>query len=289
EAPEAAITCVQHHKAHVASVFAEHGLEQPAMGFAFDGTGYGDDGSIWGGEFFDYDGKQMEHVGQIRSIPMVGGNRMAKDANIPAMCYLHDAIKRGFLFEEENPYIVDASKPLLEAAIDNGIQVVGCSSMGRLFDAVAAILGICHENTFEGECANRLQAAAERYEEKGGKYQALLTIPLECENDIIVADTPAMIGQMVRHQVQGVPSEQLAYEFHVALAEVMAEMCYAYRPDVERYVALSGGSMYNQLLLRLAVPRLQELGLKVLWNTAVPAGDGGLALGQLWMYEHGLE
>lgn len=282
--PDARIYKVQHHRAHVASVLAETLTEAPAIGFAFDGTGYGDDGQIWGGEMFAYDGKQMKHVGTIAPIPMTGGNRMAKDATIPAICYLHETIRRGYLYEEENPFIVESSKQLLEAAVDNGIQTVKVSSMGRLFDAVAAILGICRENTFEGECANRLQAAAERFEEAGGKSDGLLTIPVGAKDGIIVADTPAMIGQMVRLLADGISAEQLAYEFHVALADMAAEMCYDYRPDTERYVAMSGGTMYNQLFMKLVLPKLQELGLEPIWNEQVPAGDGGLALGQLWMY-----
>ena len=275
---------LQHHKAHVASVFAEHMVEEPALGFAYDGTGYGDDGGIWGGEMFAYDGKSIEHVGQIAPIPMTGGNRMAKDATIPAICYLHEAVKRGYLYEEENPFVVDTTKQLIEAAVDNGIHVVASSSMGRLFDAVAAILGICRENTFEGECANRLQAAAERYEEAGGVWEELLHIPIRAEGDIMVADTPMMIAQMVRLLAKGVSSDQLAYEFHEALAEMTADLCYDYRPDRERVVALSGGSMYNQLLMKCLLPRLQKQGFRVLWNEQVPSGDGGLALGQLWMY-----
>ncbi|MBP5266776.1 MAG: carbamoyltransferase HypF [Lachnospiraceae bacterium] len=285
---DAPVLAAQHHKAHVASVLAEHGITEPALGFAYDGTGYGDDGSIWGGEMFAYDGKSMQHVGQIAPIPMTGGNRMAKDATIPAICYLHEAIKRGYLYEEENPFVVDASKPLLEAALENGIHVVTSSSMGRFFDAVAAILGICRENTFEGECANRLQAAAERYEAAGGQWEQLLTIPILAEGDIMVADTPSMIAQMVRLLAEGVSKEQLAYEFHVALAEMTADLCYDYRPDRERIVALSGGSMYNQLLLKQLLPRLREQGFRVIWNEQVPAGDGGLALGQLWMYANHL-
>ncbi|MCR5640739.1 MAG: carbamoyltransferase HypF [Lachnospiraceae bacterium] len=282
--PGGRIYHLQHHMAHVASVLAEHKVDDPAIGFAYDGTGYGGSGRIWGGEMFAYDGKKMEHVGSIAPIPMTGGNRMAKDATIPAICYLHAAIKRGYLYEEENPFIVEPSKPLLEAALDNGIQTVESSSMGRLFDAVAAILGICRENTFEGECANRLQAAAERFEEAGGTSEGLLSIPIGAEDDIMVADTPAMIGQMVRLLARGVSPEQLAYEFHVAIAEMTADMCYDVRPDREHYVALSGGTMYNQLLIKCMLPRLKALGFTVLLNEQVPAGDGGLALGQIWMY-----
>ena len=275
---------VQHHKAHVASVLAEHKIDAPCLGFAYDGTGYGDDGRIWGGEFFSYDGREMRHEGRIAAIPMTGGNQVAKDARIPAMCYIHEAIKRGYLFEEENPFVADASKPLLEAAIDNGVNVIRCSSMGRLFDAVAAILGICMENTYEGECANRLQGEAERYLAGGGTVEHLLEIPLLVEDDIIVGDTPSLVAQMVRHLAEGVSRSQLALEFHAALADMTAEFVFAYRPDTERYVALSGGSMYNQLLLSFLLPQLRELGVEPLWNEQVPSGDGGIALGQLWLY-----
>lgn len=269
---------VQHHHAHVASVIAEHGLEGKVLGVAFDGTGYGTDGTIWGGEFLlcettrdEATGKynhRMKRVAHLKSVEMTGGDAMAKNADIPAACYLHEVGEK-------------YGDSVVLSALDNRINTVKNSSAGRLFDAVAAVLDLCHENSYEGECPNVLQTAAERIE---GELHMKIELPIRIVDGKHIADTPYLIKEILREKQNGTPVEELAYAFHVSLAEatskIIQEVCT--RENVTQ-VALSGGTFYNRLLLGEIFSRLKDTDLKLYINEQVPGGDGGLALGQLFL------
>lgn len=295
---------VQHHHAHVASVIAEHGLEGKVLGVAFDGTGYGTDGSIWGGEFLLCDtvrdhmtGKynhRMERVGHLKSVEMTGGDAMAKNADIPVMCYLYEAEQKGYLKSEENPYrkmgcgrentgaIRVTGANVIYASLKNHINTVKNSSAGRLFDAVAAVLELCHENSYEGECPNVLQRMAERYDATG--HVQKLKMNITEEDDQLILDTIKLVADIYAAKGAGAPTDQLAYEFHIALAEAVAAAVSAlcHKHNVTQ-VAFSGGTFYNRLLLGEVFVRLKDTDLKLYINEQVPGGDGGLALGQLFL------
>ena len=269
---------VQHHHAHVASVMAEHGLEGKVLGVAFDGTGYGTDGTVWGGEFLLCESIQdgvtgkwnhhMERVGHLKSVEMTGGDAMAKNSDIPATCYLHEA--------GEN-----YGDAVIQSALDNHINTVKNSSAGRLFDAVAAVLDLCHENSYEGECPNVLQTAAERFDDA---LHVKLELPIRIDDGTYIADTPYLIKEILREKQNGTPVDELAYAFHVSLAEatskIIQEVCI--KTNVAQ-VALSGGTFYNRLLLKEIYKNLSETDIKIYINEQVPSGDGGLALGQLFL------
>lgn len=277
---ESTVCAVQHHHAHVASVIAEHGLEGKVLGVAFDGTGYGTDGTIWGGEFLlcettldEATGKynhRMERLGHLKSVEMTGGDAMAKNAEIPAACYLHEA--------GEN-----YGDAVIQSALDNHINTVKNSSAGRLFDAVAAVLDLCHENSYEGECPNVLQTAAERFAKTATDRRALVLHTKE-EDGQTILDTPRFVADVYHQKLSGVSSEQLAYEFHGELAEAVAKtiitLCENHKVD---QVAFSGGTFYNRLLLKEIYKNLSGTNLKLYINELVPSGDGGLALGQLFL------
>lgn len=353
----ATLKTVQHHHAHILSVIAEHNLKGAVLGVAFDGTGYGDDGTIWGGEFLlcddgnhnttttatnpSKDNGTLRHTyiraGHLYSVPLVGGDSAAADAEKTAFCYLYLAKKRGLLTEKattktENsaeaafalPTISQSEYETLSSALAHRINVTKNSSMGRLFDAAAAILDICHENTFEGECPQRLQYAAERYERRREEEKRCgkditeetphIEIPLRQSDDTPVengmtgengasyenenhaknanvwhADTVTFLAELYKMKQAGVDADALAYAFHRAVAEMTVQMAkriwetqFGMEAEVNKQIALSGGTMQNTLLLRLLLPKLEEAGFKVYLNEQVPAGDGGLALGQIY-------
>ena len=271
---------VQHHHAHVASVMAEHGLEGKVLGVAFDGTGYGTDGTIWGGEFLlcetardNESGKynhRMERIGHLKSVEMTGGDAMAKNSDIPAACYLYEAGEK-------------YGDAVVQSALWNHINTVKNSSAGRLFDAVAAVLDLCHENSYEGECPNVLQTAAELFAKTAVGTQSLV-LHIQEEDGKIILDSARFVADIYHKKQSGVSAEQLAYEFHVALAEsvanTIAALCETYKVD---QVALSGGTFYNRLLLGEVFKRLEKTDIEIYINEQVPSGDGGLALGQLFL------
>ena len=165
------ICAVQHHKAHVAAVAAEFGLfDAPFLGVAYDGTGYGEDGTVWGGEvFFCHSG--FVRVAHLESVCLAGGDASAKNAAATAFCYLNEAERRGHILAEEveallNKHLKKNEMVILSSALEHHINTVYSSSMGRLFDAAAAVLGICCYNTYEGECPQRLQELAQGYAEQ---------------------------------------------------------------------------------------------------------------------------
>lgn len=272
---------VQHHFAHILSVAAEEGLCGSVLGVAYDGTGYGDDGSVWGGEFLlcDTDTMTYERVGHLYPVPLVGGDGAARDGRRSAFSFLIS----GGMDCDEAAYVSGLSESeatLLHRAIALGINTVPCSSMGRLFDAAAAILGICNDNSYEGECPIRLQYAAER----AGGADTALRLSIYRENGVYIADTVSMLMELYKKSSAGMDAGELAYAFHEAVAAMTASLCKRIIADrgLEGRVALSGGTMYNSLLLGMICDRLQDYDIKPYINSKVPAGDGGLALGQIF-------
>ncbi|WP_084392482.1 carbamoyltransferase HypF [Nocardiopsis listeri] len=275
---------VQHHEAHIASVIAEHGLEGPLIGVAADGTGYGPDGTIWGGEFFVGDLKGFERFAHLAQVPLPGGGRALAHPWMLGYVYLREAFGADTdtvavpLLRELSP---DKSSALDRLIADPAVSP-RTSSMGRLFDAVSAILGICDENQYEGQAAVMLEEAA------------LLHVPereaLPVLSDPSWGTSPSYIGPIeTRPMVQGVvddmsagvPVPEIAFRFHHAVAGLITSCCEAARHiHGHGRVALSGGVFQNALLLELVTVSLRERGFAVYKNTSVPCHDGGIALGQ---------
>lgn len=256
---------VQHHHAHILSVMAEHALAGAVLGLAFDGTGYGTDGSIWGSEFLLCEGRSFRRLGSLLPVRLTGGDALARDAKLSLTGYLHAAG-------------IDAGSPVTIAALSAGIHTVASTSMGRLFDAAAALLGVCDRNSYEGQCASELELLAECTEESYA-----LTLPVTEEKDRLCGDGAALIASLYRAAEDGADKAALARGFHEAVAGFALETAcrIAAEQGVNR-IALSGGTFCNRLLLRLLVPALTERGLRVYLNEKVPCGDGGLALGQIY-------
>ncbi len=273
---------IQHHKAHVASVIAEHNLQGNIIGIAFDGTGYGDDGNIWGSEFFLYNSKQKDkdflRAAHLKYVELLGGNECSRNAEGVLYGYINsfDEAARQKLIQSEN---IEADKYNITAkAIKHNINRIVSSSMGRLFDAVSAFLGICSYSTYEGEAAIRLEYAA-------GDEAYPLHIKTVCE-DVFVGDTQELFVEIYDAVNRGVSVPALARGFIIAVADWIIEVCERiiceYRlPDAA--VVLSGGTFFNRILVEELSVKFAEKGLKWYINEQVPSGDGGLCLGQAFI------
>jgi hydrogenase maturation protein HypF len=265
---------VQHHHAHIASVMAEHGLKGPVIGVAFDGTGYGTDGSIWGGEFLICEGMEFVRAAHLSPFPVLGGDQSMRDGKKTAICYLHHA---GL-----DRFITDERKPIITAALDQKINTVSTSSMGRLFDAAASVLQIAHENRYEGECAILLEREAEIAKREQAQPPSLPFLITE-KDDVLILDSRPFFEAAVKCKDRD-KTGALALSFHYAAAEGIAGICDRLR---NRYhiseVALSGGVFQNTLLTERTLTLLRERGFRVYVNRLVPPGDGGLSLGQIYL------
>ena len=254
---------VQHHHAHALSVMAEHHLQEASLAFVFDGTGYGEDGTVWGGEILLCEGTSMQRVGHLAPISMIGGDASMKQAWKSALSYLAAA---------DLPS-KDPRAPLVRAALSHHVNIIKSSSMGRLFDAAAALLGLGEENHFKGECPMALEAAA---------MAARRGIPLsfrseEKEGSLLWDGRTLLASLLASHGT----IEEKALAFHEAIAAMILSSAEHF--GIPR-ILLSGGCFSNQLLLTRAREALQKHGFSVYTNEKVPPGDGGIALGQAWFY-----
>ena len=293
---------IQHHHAHVASVIAEHGLEGKVLGVACDGTGFGTDGTIWGSEFLLCEAEKMLRVGHFSSVKLVGGDASAKQADMTLYSYMLEAKERGYdvdaYFMECETACVDESGVLDESAKQKlklqemawkqNINAAKSSSMGRLFDAVAALLEICAGNSYEGECAIMLEQAAHCGFEEAQRMnlidvESLVKFSYECIDGVWQADSVKLLVDLYSLKSK-YSKEILAYLFHYAVASAIVELVKVICQEHEvKQVALSGGTFINRILLRECVDGLRLANLKVYINEKVPCGDGGIALGQMYM------
>ena len=296
---------VQHHYAHILSCMAENDCEEKVIGVSFDGTGYGTDGTIWGGEILMADHQGFTRIGSIEPFVQVGGDVSAKEGwriavsliwqNTGNMEKTLDTVQKlGLCTEQEAKVLVTMAQRKLNA--------VTSTSAGRLFDGVSAILGIRRASTFEGEASTALEFAAEAWRaqeiqkknvdirvkslkmwmtEKKDIPENPGTSASSTEERKFVLNTGDIVAHLVQEKLAGEDSGKLAYEFHRALAEQILAACEAAEQEtVIKKVALSGGVFQNRLLLELVDDGLAERGFEVLKHSLIPPNDGGIALGQ---------
>lgn len=264
---------VQHHHAHAASVMAEHRLQR-CIGVIFDGTGYGTDGTVWGGEFLLCKSASFERKGYLSRVTLCGSDAAAKNAALTADCYRIAA----------GEHSGSADFPLVSAAVAGHVNTFECSSMGRLFDAAAAILGIRETNGYEGECPIALENAAASALTQGKEPLPLRFRLVHDEAGCITADQTDFARQLIQACRNGVDKGAAALGFHRAIGALTAEVCHAIREETgANQVALSGGVFANLLLLNDVFARLEEDGFEVYTNELVPSNDGGISLGQAWI------
>ncbi len=280
---------IQHHHAHIAAVMAEHGLDgaQAVIGFAFDGTGYGSDGAIWGGEALIADYRGFERAGHLVYVPLPGGDGAIKRPYRTALAHLHAA---GVAWDERLPPVAacpEIERNVILRQLETGLNAPLTSSMGRLFDAVAALAGIRQTVTYEGQAAMEMEGVGERgagsgeREMNGQPVSKRYAFRLTQVDGKIVFDAGTVIEAIANDVMSGVPVAMIAWRFHEAVADLCFDVSLRLRErDSLNTVALSGGVFQNVLLLGLTVERLQQAGFEVLWHRLVPPNDGGLALGQ---------
>ena len=279
---------VQHHYAHILSCMTENDCQEPIIGVSFDGTGYGTDGTIWGGEILLADYQDFTRFGSITPFLQIGGDASAKEGWRIAISmiygYTKDREKAWEIIEKLGLCSEQESKVQFTMA-DRKINAVMSTSAGRLFDAVSAILGIQRQSSFEGEASTALQFAAEAFEKKQSfelseKQNIQQGLIVDSEGRCIL-NTEALVQQIVEAKLQGADSGALAYLFHQMLAEQIVAACIEARKSSGRNkAALSGGVFQNRLLLRLTEERLMQEDFVVLRHRMIPPNDGGIAIGQ---------
>ena len=274
---------VQHHHAHMVSCMAENEYDGTALGVTFDGTGYGPDGTIWGGEFLLGDESGYERVGSIAPFIHAGGDIASKEGWRIAYSMISTALgsEAANRIGETLGLGDEKGRQSIDFMLGNNINTVKSTSAGRLFDAVSAVLGIKSASTFEGEASMALQFAAERAEAQGislAPYEGRL---MNIDEEQFELCTDTLLMELAARSLADQDTDQLAYFFHKALADMIVIACCYQRTRCEvNVVALSGGVFQNLLLLRLVDDGLEREGFKVLKHGVVPTNDGGIALGQ---------
>jgi hydrogenase maturation protein HypF len=267
---------VQHHHAHIASCLADNGVDRPVIGVAWDGSGYGVDGQVWGGEFLVADLAGFERAGHLESVPMPGGDAAVREPWRMAAVFLHAAY--GATMETLDLAFMRRLDPaawrVLSRAADRGLNSPLTSSAGRLFDAVASLLGLRDRVAFEAQAAMELEALAE--------HEADVVYPTTvATGETIVVRTTDVVRGVVNDLLRAVPAARIAARFHATLADVLSQVCERIRERTGiATVALSGGVFQNTWLLKAAVERLDARGFEVYSHRQVPTNDGGLSLGQ---------
>ncbi len=267
---------VQHHYVHILSCMAENNLSGDVLGVAWDGTGYGDDGTIWGGEFLAVDDKSYERIAHLRTFPLPGGERAVLEPRRSALGVLYEIYGRDIIsIEDNNP--LDRFRPeqkqTLLSALRKEINCPKTSSMGRLFDAVASIIGLCQEIDYEGQAAMLIEFAAEKSDD-------LEVYPFDVfkKDYTHIIDWQKMIDAIRTEYDKGISRNIIAARFHNTLAEMIVETA---RIHNRKDVVLSGGCFQNKLLTEKAIERLKDEDFVPHWHKLIPPNDGGIALGQI--------
>lgn len=256
---------VQHHHAHMASCMAENNITDQAIGVIWDGTGYGTDGTVWGGEFLVGGYSGFERKGHIMQVNQYGGERAVKEPWRMALSWLVEAAGT-----EKALSVI--GNPIAKSLIHT--ETIKTSSAGRLFDAVAAILGICHINAFDAQAPMALENLAAQRIGNGSAFD----FSIRKEKDRNVLDFTAMIRQILACKERNEELNITSTRFHLTMACAIAQMCDII--DKRLPIVLSGGVFQNLILLDMTVNELEKRNRKVFWHKRVPANDGGLSLGQ---------
>jgi hydrogenase maturation protein HypF len=264
---------IQHHHAHMASCMAENNLDEPVIGVTFDGTGYGTNGTIWGGEFLVGDYRQFDRAAHLRYVGMPGADAAVHEPWRMAISYLADANC------DDSPIMsrLDAtSLRVVRQMLVKGVNTPMTSSAGRLFDAVAALIGIRDKASYEGQAAIEMEQLAEDSSAEGA-----YPFDLAGKSPLII-DTRPIIAAIVSERRRGTELADIARRFHWTVVEMVACVCKQISESTGiSSVVLSGGVFLNALLIRETISRLNKSGLKVFRHRQVPPNDGGLCLGQL--------
>lgn len=268
------LTKVQHHIAHIFSCIAENKIDLPVLGVAWDGTGYGLDKTIWGGEFFLVHSK-VERVAHLRYFRLPSGEEAIKKVNRIAAGILLD-FKDELEISDVNDYIkIDRqSLQIVKQILEKGINSPFTSSIGRLFDAVSSLIDLKNYSSFEGQAAMELEFIAYKSVFESCRY----TYKINNENDVFIIDFIPIIKELLLDKKNNISNSQISAKFHNTLVEIILSI--AKKINVKN-IALSGGCFQNSILLEKSISKLKESGFHPYWQKRVPVNDGGISLGQI--------
>ncbi len=272
------VRSVQHHHAHIASVMAEHGLDgsQRVLGFAFDGTGYGPDGAVWGGEVLLADYKGYQRLAQLKYVPLAGGDISVLRPYRMALSHLWAA---GMPWDRDLVPVracPEDERRVLLHQLETGLGCAPTSSMGRLFDAVSSLVGVRQVVAYEAQAAIELEGLSRNADQVGTRY----AFGVDAERLPVVIDPGPVLAAIIDDLRTGTPTGVIGAKFHHAVAELVVDLA-GIEDTGGQPVALSGGVFQNALLLRLVLDGLRAKGFRVITHRHVPPNDGGIALGQL--------
>jgi len=286
---------VQHHHAHIASCMADNGLQSAVIGVAFDGTGMGADRHIWGGEFLVADYKSFNRVGHLEYLPLPGGDAAIKKPYRTAIGYIlsllgEDALRRLAFVEQ----VSEAEAEVVKRQIERGLNSPLTSSMGRLFDAVSALIGIRDKIDYEGQAAVELEMVAYpcHCEERDSSLTPGTSSAISADNESYpynITEDKGMrtiklrelLQAIVEDLKQGSSKARISIRFHNTIAQMTSQVCRLIASETGIYqVALSGGVFQNRLLLNKTASLLEKSGFQVFIHRQVPCNDGGISLGQ---------
>jgi len=270
------LIAVQHHHAHIAAVCAEHGVNEPVLGLALDGVGLGTDGTAWGGELLRVAGAQFERIGHLRQMPLPGGDKAAQEPWRMAAAVLHESGRGGEIVRR---YADEPAAATVMSMLQRDFNCPRTSSMGRVFDAAAGLLGICHKMEFEAQAAIALEQAATRY----SVIQIAMTngwrLSPEGELDLL-----PLLNALADMQ----DAEQGAALFHTTLIDAITDWIkQATQKTGINIVACGGGCFFNKLLSTGLRERMDAMGVRMLTSKRLLPGDTAIALGQAWVATKG--
>jgi hydrogenase maturation protein HypF len=279
---------VQHHHAHIASCMAENHLKGRVIGFALDGTGYGTDGHIWGGEVLIAGYEDFERAAHFEYVPLPGGAAAIREPWRMAVSYLAHYFGRDFLKLEflklDIPFVRQLDRPkvdLLLRMMEQGVNSPLTSSCGRLFDAVAALIGIRQQVNYEAQAAIELEMAMASSEMASPEEESAYPMKLVPEDDHWIVSTRPLFEALLDDLSRNLPVAAISRRFHNGLVEGFVQLATLLRKkNALNRVCLSGGTFHNIYLSERLEARLSEVGFEVFTQKEVPAGDGGLSLGQ---------
>jgi len=270
---------VQHHHAHIVSCLVENGVREPVIGVAFDGTGYGSDGNIWGGEFLVCDPKGFKRLAHLEYLPMPGGDIAIRKPYRMALGYLFTLLGKDTPLESLPiiGQVPNEEVEIIKKQLEQGLNTPLTSSAGRLFDTVSALAGVRGEIEFEAQAAIELEMLAP---DDAGRFDTY-PFTIELESGMLLVRLKELIAAVVSDVTSGVPAATISGRFHRTTADMITETCHIISEKTGiKSVALSGGVFQNRLLLNLAIDMLGKEGFKVFSHRIVPCNDGGIALGQ---------
>jgi hydrogenase maturation protein HypF len=269
---------IQHHYAHAFACMAENELEPPVLGVSWDGTGFGEDGTVWGGEFLALGRDSVERAGHLRTFPLPGGEQAVREPRHAAVGLLYEIFSDAAFAMDNVPPIrtfSEKDRGILRTMLQKRLNSPVTSSAGRLFDAVASLLDLRHRLNYEGQAAMELEFAAA---ETG--TDEIYPLDIARENGVFVIDWEPMIRTILSPagESRRAPLGGISARFHNTLAEIIVEMA---RKTGERRVVLSGGCFQNRYLTEATIARLRRAGFTPYWHQRIPPNDGGIALGQI--------